>query len=193
MFIATSLDGYIARPDGRLDWLEPMHVPGEDRGYQAFLDTVDTIVVGRGTYDVVLGFSSWPYVGKRVVVLTHRPAAPRHGEEFFEGDPAALVGRLARDGARRVYVDGGAVISQFLAAGLVDDLTINVVPIVLGEGLRLFHSPLPERAVELVDRGVLHGPRPAPLPRGSPRGGGLMPYVNIKITREGATAEQKAG
>lgn len=149
VFIATSLDGFVARPDGRLDWLEPVQAPGEDYGYQGFFDAVDTLAVGRTTYDVALGFSPWPWAGKRVVVLTHRPPAPRHGESFFAGEPAALVARLGRDGARRVYVDGGHVISQFLAAGLVDDLTISVVPVVLGDGIRLFRAPLPERALAL--------------------------------------------
>lgn len=149
VFVGTSLDGFIARPDGGLDWLESVHVPGEDHGYQAFFDAVDTIVVGRATYDLVLGFPGWPYEGKRVVVLTHVAPAPRHGESFFQGEPEALVARLARDGARRVYVDGGAVISQFLAAGLVDDLTISILPIVLGDGIRLFHPPLPECALAL--------------------------------------------
>src|SRR5438309_1079543 len=107
----------------------------EAHGYQAFMDSVDTIVVGRGTYDVVLAFAEWPYPGKRVVVLTHRPTEPRHGEEFFAGTPpevAALV-----DGSKRVYVDGGNVVGQFLAADLVDDLTISILPIVLGDGIRL--------------------------------------------------------
>jgi dihydrofolate reductase len=151
VFIATSLDGFIARPDGRLDWLEPMHVPGEDHGYRAFFDAVDTIVVGRGTYDVVTGFAEWPYAGKHVVVLTHRPAPARHEETFVAAEPEALLARLAREGARRVYVDGGDVISRFVARGLVDDLTLNVVPIVLGDGIRLFRSPLPERAFALEE------------------------------------------
>jgi len=149
VFIATSLDGFIARPDGGLDWLDRVHVPGDDHGFAAFFEAVDTLVVGRGTYDVVLGFDPWPYAGKRVVVLTHRPASPRHGEAFFSGPPAALVERLAAEGARHLYVDGGSVVSQFLAAGLVDDLTISIIPVVLGDGIRLFQGPLPERALAL--------------------------------------------
>lgn len=138
VYIATSLDGYIARPDGGLDWLSAAQQTGEDYGYARFAATVDVVVLGRSTYDTVLGFGAWPYGGKRVVVMTHRPAAPRHGEELFDGTPAELVARLRADGHRRVYVDGGRVIQQFLAAGLLDDLTISIIPVVLGAGIPLF-------------------------------------------------------
>jgi dihydrofolate reductase len=148
VFVGVSLDGFIARPDGALDWLAPFE--GTEHGYRAFFESVDAVVVGRATYDVVLGFDAWPYAGKRVIVLTHRPPAPRHGEAFLAAAPAAVVARLAAEGVRRAYVDGGAVVSQFLAAGLVDDLTITVVPLVLGDGIRLFRAPLPERALHLA-------------------------------------------
>ncbi len=144
-----SLDGFIARPDGRLDWLEPMQVAGEDYGYGEFFDTVDTVVIGRRTYEVTLGFDEWPYEGKRVVVLAHAALAPLHGERFFAGSPAALAEALWAEGARRVYVDGGFVVSQFLRAGLLDDLVVSVVPIVLGEGIRLFQGTMTERRLLL--------------------------------------------
>jgi dihydrofolate reductase len=144
----VSLDGFIARPDGALDWLTRFE--GTEHGYQAFFDAVDAVVIGRATYDVVLGFGTWPYGGKRVVVLTHRPGTARHAEAFLAGAPEAVVARLAADGVRRAYVDGGTVVSQFLAAGLVDDLTLSLVPIVLGDGVRLFRAPLPERAFRLT-------------------------------------------
>jgi dihydrofolate reductase len=138
VFIATSLDGYIARSDGRIDWLAIVERPGEDHGYAAFAATCDAVVIGRRTYDTVLGFDAWPYAGKRVIVMTHRSIAANHGEEAFDGSAEALVDRLAREGMRRLYVDGGVVIRQFLAAGLVDDLTISILPIVLGGGVPLF-------------------------------------------------------
>ncbi len=136
VFIAASLDGYIARPDGGLDWLKAVERPGEDYGYAGFAATVDALVIGRRTYDTVLGFDAWPYPGKRVIVMTHRPLVARHGEEPFEGSPAELVRRL--EGVRRVYVDGGDVIRQFLAAGLIDDLTLSIIPVLLGDGVPLF-------------------------------------------------------
>lgn len=151
VFIATSLDGYIARPDGGLDWLGIVNAPGEDYGYAAFAETVDVLVMGRCTYDVVLGFDAWPYPGKRVVVLTHRPPpTSRHGEAFFAGDVRELVARLAAEGVQRVYVDGGSVIRELLAAGLIDDLTLSVIPIVLGDGIRLFERGIGEHGLELA-------------------------------------------
>ncbi len=101
-FIAVSVDGFIARPDGGLDWLEEVARPGEDYGYARFAETVDTLVVGRGTYDAVLGFPEWPWVGKRVVVLTHRPSLARQGERFLAGTPAEIVASLAAEGAGHV-------------------------------------------------------------------------------------------
>ena len=152
VFIATSVDGYIARPDGGLDWLGVVNAPGEDYGYAAFASTVDVLVTGRGTYDVVLGFGTWPYEGKRVIVLTHRPPAEgsRHGEEFFSGDVRDLVAKLTAEGVRRAYVDGGNVIRAFMAAGLIDDVTLSLIPVVLGDGIRLFDRGVGEHGLELA-------------------------------------------
>jgi dihydrofolate reductase len=137
VYIATSLDGLIARKDGRLDWLSIVERPGEDYGYARFFASIDTLVMGRKTYETALSFEPWPYAGKRTVVLTHAAPAPRHGESFYSGDLGALVEQLARDGARHVYVDGGTVLSQFLALGLVDDVTVSIIPVLLGEGVPL--------------------------------------------------------
>jgi dihydrofolate reductase len=136
VFIATSVDGYIARADGNIDWLSIVHPVDEAHGYEKFMSTVDTIVIGRGTYDTVLECEKWPYLGKRVIVMTHRPGKQHHGEDFYAGSATELANRLAE--AKRVYVDGGNVVRQFFAAGLVDDVTISMIPIVLGNGIRLF-------------------------------------------------------
>ena len=138
VYIATSLDGFIARADGGIDWLSIVERPGEDYGFARFFASIDTLVVGRKTYETALGFTPWPYAGKRVVVMTSAARTARHGEEFFAGEPKLLVERLAREGARHVYVDGGAVVQQFVAGGLVSDLTLSIVPILLGDGVRLF-------------------------------------------------------
>lgn len=150
VFIATSLDGFIARVDGGIDWLSMVERPGEDYGYKRFFEAIDTLVIGRKTYDTVLGFPEWPYAGKRCVVMTHAPRPSRHGEEHVDGDPAALVERLTREGARRIYVDGGTVIRAFLAAGLVTDVTLSIVPVLLGDGVPLFGGAPRESRVELV-------------------------------------------
>ncbi|HSN13112.1 MAG TPA: dihydrofolate reductase family protein [Anaeromyxobacteraceae bacterium] len=150
VFIATSLDGFIALPDGSIKWLDAVQLDGEDYGFGAFFASIDTLLMGRLTWETVLRFDEWPYGGKRVVVLTHRPAEARHGESFRAGEPTAVLAALAAEGARRVYVDGGAVISQFLREGLVDELTLSVVPMLLGEGIRLFQGGQPRRPLRLT-------------------------------------------
>jgi dihydrofolate reductase len=145
VFIATSLDGFIARTDGSIDWLEAVQVEGEDYGYADFFAAVDVVVMGKNTWQTVLGFDEWPYVGKRVIVLSHTPEEPTHDEVFFAGD----VRDLDLD-HQHVYVDGGDVIRQFLAAGLVDELTVSVVPVVLGVGRALFAGGV-EQKLTLVD------------------------------------------
>jgi dihydrofolate reductase/RimJ/RimL family protein N-acetyltransferase len=140
IYIAASLDGFIARSDGDIDWLKSVARPGEDYGYRRFIDTVDTVVIGRKTYELVLGFAEWPYAGKRVVVVTHRPAEAQYDEHFYAGPPEGLVRRLAFEGRQHAYIDGVAVIQQFLAAGLVQRATLSVIPLLLGDGVRLFGS-----------------------------------------------------
>lgn len=139
-FVAMSLDGFLARSDGSVDWLEPFQ--GEEHGYQAFFESVDTLVVGRRTYEFVrqmLGSGlPWPYRGKRCVVMTHRPIEGRNQERAFSGEPGALLETLGADGARHVYVDGGVVIRSFLAAALLDEVIVSVVPCLLGSGFPLF-------------------------------------------------------
>lgn len=149
VFMAISLDGYIARPDGGIDWLSIVESPGEDYGFQEFFDTVDVVLLGRHTYDTVLAFPEWHYPNKRVIVLTHRPTESRYGEEFYSGDVETLVRQLGEQGIRRVYVDGGIVVQQFLAAQLIDDMTISVIPILLGSGIPLFAGGTPEARLEL--------------------------------------------
>jgi dihydrofolate reductase len=138
VYIAVSLDGFIARTDGRIDWLSLVERPGEDYGFQRFFESIDTLVVGRKTYETALGFEAWPYTGKRLIVMTSARPTSTHGEEFYAGAPGALVARLTSEGAKHVYVDGGAVVQQFLAAGLVHDMTLSIVPLLLGDGVRLF-------------------------------------------------------
>jgi dihydrofolate reductase len=147
VFIATSLDGFIAKKDGAIDWLKTVEREGEDYGYAEFAASIDTLIVGRGTYDTVLGFDAWPWDGKNVVVATHRPTRPKKNELFASGDPATLL--RAIPSAKRCYVDGGKLIQQFLAAGLIDELTLSVLPILLGEGIPLFGASA-ERRFQLL-------------------------------------------
>lgn len=159
VFIAVSLDGFIARPNGAIDWLSSVEREGEDYGYKAFFDSVDALVLGRNTYEVALGFEPWPYAGKRCFVLSHGAAA-QHGVEIVSGTPGELVERLSGLGVQRAYIDGGQVIQQFLAARRVDDLTLSVLPILLGQGIRLFGElpadlPLELQSSRAFDSGLV--------------------------------------
>jgi dihydrofolate reductase len=160
VFIAASLDGFIARSDGGIDWLSVVERSGEDYGFGEFMASVDTLVLGRKTWETALGFPEWPYAGKRVVVMSRHPRAARHGETFHPGPPEALVAALAEAGARHLYVDGGATIRAFLAAGLVDELTLSVIPVLLGAGIPLFgdgvrEAPLTLRSCRGFDAGLV--------------------------------------
>lgn len=144
VLIATSLDGFIARADGDLNWLSGAESASteQDYGYQEFMDNVDTIVVGRNTFELVLTFDTWPYSGKRLIVLSSEPnAIPPHlvdDVEWLSLPPQHLVERLAARGAAHLYVDGGKTVQGFLNAGLIDELTITRVPIRTGTGVPLF-------------------------------------------------------
>jgi dihydrofolate reductase len=139
-FVACSVDGFIAGPEGELDWLDTVKEAGQDYGYAAFVASVDTVLMGRRTYDASLGFGAWPHAGKECYVATHRPPPSRHGERFIAGAPEDMLALLAGAGARHVYVDGGDLIQQFIAGGLVDDVTLSIVPLLLGAGTPLFRA-----------------------------------------------------
>jgi dihydrofolate reductase len=140
VFIGTSVDGFIARQNGEFDFLP--EDGGEPHGYNEFIATVDTIVIGRKTFETVLAFPTWPYGDKRVVVLSSRPVdfSGVHGGvvEHMAGAPVEIVSRLAASGAKHAYVDGGITIQGFLRAGLIQRLVITRVPVLIGDGIPLF-------------------------------------------------------
>ena len=148
VFIGTSVDGFIARLNGELDFLPPGG--GEPHGYEEFMTTVDALVIGRHTFETVLTFDAWPYE-KPVFVLSTRPlaAAPAGAVvERMSGAPADIVSQLAGRGIQHIYVDGGITIQRFLQAGLVQRLIITRVPVLIGSGIPLFGA-LP-RDIELT-------------------------------------------
>jgi dihydrofolate reductase len=140
VFIGTSVDGFIARPDGTFNFLP--EGGGEPHGYDEFFASVDTLVIGRNTFETVLAFPVWPYGKKRVVVLSGRPldfsSARRAVVEQMSGAPGEIVAKLSARGAHHIYVDGGITIQRFLRAGQVQRLIITRVPVLIGSGIPLF-------------------------------------------------------
>lgn len=145
VFIAASVDGFIARPDGDIDWLHrPEYETAELNGvtYESFIATVDALVMGRKTLEKVLSFPEWPYEGTPVIVLSRQQLEiPAHLEgkvEVMAGDVTSLVATLAERGMKHLYIDGGQTIQAFLEAGLINELIITRIPVLLGQGIPLF-------------------------------------------------------
>jgi dihydrofolate reductase/predicted GNAT family N-acyltransferase len=138
VYIAASIDGYIARKDNSLDWLDRVGGFDEDYGFQKLLGSVDALIIGRKTYEVATIVSD-PYPGKRVVVLSNSLGSVRADMELYRGNLIELVRNLHREGIKHVWVDGGSTISQFLSLHLVDEMTLSIIPIILGSGIPLFH------------------------------------------------------
>ena len=148
VYIATSLDGFIARENGGIDWLTGGNDgggdggPAEDYGYKAFFDSVDALVMGRNTYELVRTFGQWPYGSKPVFVLTTRgveiPDSLKSSVETLSGNPRQVVEDLGTRGIAHIYVDGGKTVQGFIAEGLVQRLIITRVPILIGRGIPLF-------------------------------------------------------
>jgi dihydrofolate reductase len=140
VFIATSVDGFIARRDGSSDWLPTNG--GEPHGYDEFMATVDALVIGRKTLETVLTFDAWPYEKKPVIVLSTTLKTLNVPDdavcEVMAGTPHQIVAQLEQRGMNHIYVDGGATIRGFLEAGLIQRLTITRVPVLLGSGIPLF-------------------------------------------------------
>lgn len=150
IYLGMSVDQQIARPDGSLDWLERFNDPSAgDYGYSKFFSTIDTVVLGRSTFDTVLGFGQWPYDGKRVVVFSHRPLKDER-VEVASGALAPVLSALAARGSEHVYLDGGQLVQQALKENVVDLLTLSMVPHLLGSGRALFTQGLPELRLTLL-------------------------------------------
>jgi dihydrofolate reductase len=149
VFIATSADGFIARPDGSIDWLLKLHSaspPGEDFGYAAFVADKQALIMGSASFETALGFPEWPYATLPVWVASRRgvvvPPALRASVTVSADAPAALLQRLGEAGVREAYLDGGQLIQAYLREGLVASLTVTTVPVLIGQGRALW-GPLP--------------------------------------------------
>ncbi|MFC7522907.1 dihydrofolate reductase family protein [Parapedobacter sp. GCM10030251] len=154
LFIAMSLDGYIAKPNDDLSFLKLVEKNGEDYGYAEFSDTIDTLIIGRKTYDYVLkeiGTSHYDNGERDVFVITrtNRPSVGR--TTFYTGSLTQLVNRLKSEKGKNIYCDGGAeVINELLKDELVDEFIISIIPVLLGAGVKLFKDGRPEQLLEVV-------------------------------------------
>lgn len=148
-FIGISLDGFIARSDGAIDWLtegDTKVTPGEDFGFSSFLAGIDVIIMGKKTFEQVVKFDHWPYKDKKIIVLTSRqiniPHNLSHSVTISNESPNQLITRLSSQFVSHIYVDGGKVIQSFLSEGLVDEMNTTIVPILIGKG-RSFSESIP--------------------------------------------------
>ena len=152
LFIAMSLDGFVAKSDGDISFLSMVEKAGEDYGYSKFLESADTIVIGRKTYEKILSMGiEQPYGDRKVIVLTRNPHPETDQINYFSGNLQDLILTLKSQKGKHIYCDGGAeTIHQLLLDDLIDEMIISVIPILLGNGVRLFGQNSPERKLHLI-------------------------------------------
>ena len=160
VYIGTSLDGYIAAADGTLDWMETVPNPeGSDLGFSRFMERIDAVVMGRKTFETVVGFGfGWHYPKPGIILsstLDHPPAGFDGPIEFMQGQPSDIVEATTARGFSNLYIDGGLTIQRFLQEDLIDELIITEIPILLGGGDRLFGKLDQSLVFELIGTEVL--------------------------------------
>lgn len=152
LYIAQSLDGFIAKEDNDISWLSIVEKPGEDYGYSDFIDTVDTVIMGRKTYEKVLSFGiEFPHKNKKCYVLSKTMKGTDDNIEYFNGDIAELIGRLKNEKGKNIFIDGGAeAIKALREKNLIDEYVISIIPVLIGKGIRLFKDIEAESRLKLM-------------------------------------------
>lgn len=155
VFIAASVDGYIAREDNSIDWLENHSAnPDQDYGYHEFINSIDAILMGRNTFDVVKDLKDWSTNGMPIFVLTHHSMTLQLGKyknvQLIQGKPSEVISELEDRGINHIYIDGGKTITEFLSESLVDEMIITRIPTLLGKGIPLFGWMENEIKLELI-------------------------------------------
>ena len=153
VFIAASIDGFIAGKEESLDFLSLVETPGEDYGYNNFIKTVDTVIIGRKTYDIVVGFGvPFPHAERKCYVISATRTGSNEEVIFWNSSPAELIHQLQQEGGGDIFVDGGAqIIHALLQDNLIDRLTISFIPHLLGDGIPLFNGGRPELQMQLLE------------------------------------------
>lgn len=151
-YIAMSLDGYIAKPNDDLSFLSIVAKEGEDYGYAAFVATVDTVILGRKTYNWVMKqVDTFPHADKKAYIITRTPKPAIGNTEFYTGSLTELVAQLKNEPGKNIFCDGGAeIVNELLKADLIDEMIISVIPVLVGNGTRLFKDGRPEQQLQLV-------------------------------------------
>jgi dihydrofolate reductase len=153
LYIACSLDGYIAKPGDDLEFLDRIRQEGEDYGFNEFLAKVDTVIVGRRTHDWVLDqVGAFPHQDKKVYVITRTPRESRDHVTFYHGDIGDLIHTVRQAPGKHIFCDGGAeIVQELLKRQLLDEMIINIIPVLTGEGIRLFREGRPEQDCRLIN------------------------------------------
>lgn len=152
LYIAMSLDGYIAKPNDDIEFLSMVAQEGQDYGYSDFIKTVDAVIVGRKTYDKVLSMGfDFPHADKDAYIITRTPRPNIGSVKFYTGDLRSLVTTLKSKEGKNIYCDGGAeIVNELMKHDLIDEMIISIIPIFVGEGIKLFKDGRPEQKLELV-------------------------------------------
>lgn len=153
LFIAISMDGYIARKNGDIDWLSIVEDPKEDYGYKEFIKSVDTVIMGRKTYDKVRSFDcDFPHLDKKCYVISRSQRSSDQYVEFYRGDVRELINKIRQQDGLNIFLDGGAqVVNEFMMKDLIDEYIISIIPVLLGSGIPLFGGDTPEIKLRLCE------------------------------------------
>lgn len=152
LYIATSLDGYIAKPNDDLSFLSIVEQKGEDYGYAEFVKTVDAVIVGRKTYDKVISMGfAFPHTDKDAYIITRTPRSNLGSVKFYTGELKTLVDKLKSENGKNIFCDGGAeIVNELLKDDLIDEFIISVIPVLVGSGTKLFKDGRSEQKLELI-------------------------------------------
>lgn len=158
LYIAESLDGFIAKEDGDISWLSIADRTDEDYGYNDFINTVDTVIMGRKTYEKVLSFGiEFPHKDKKCFVLSNTMKGNEHNIEFYNGDISELIERLREEKGKNIFIDGGSeVIRAFRNKNLIDEYVISIIPVLIGKGIPLFKDADTENSLKLTGSKIFH-------------------------------------
>jgi len=152
LYIAVSLDGYIAQPNDDLGFLSIVEQEGEDYGYLDFIETIDAVIVGRKTYEKVISMGiDFPHADKDAYIITRTPRPQKGNVKFYTGQLKTLVEKLKAEAGKNIFCDGGAeIVNELLKDDLIDEFIISIIPILLGNGTKLFKDGRPETKLELT-------------------------------------------